>query len=204
MKGTKDPRVDSYILKSAEFAKPILIYIRNLVHQACPDVKENIKWGFPHFDHHGIMCSMASFKNHATFGFWKASLISDPGKLLLKVGVTSMGQFGKLRHINDLPNRNEFLRMLVEAVKLNESGTQVIKKSVLKETRTLEIPSFFLDELNKNPRAHELFEGFSYTNKKDYVEWVTEAKTEATRLKRLSTAMEWMNEGKIRNWKYVK
>lgn len=102
--GKKDKRVDIYIAKSADFAKPILNHIRELVHKGCPEVEESMKWSFPHFEYNGeILCSMASFKQHCAFGFWKASVMNDPKKLLNAVGKTAMGHLGQIKSKKDLP-----------------------------------------------------------------------------------------------------
>ena len=200
----KDKRIDAYIAKSADFAKPILKHLRQLVHKACPNIEETIKWGFPHFDCNGILCSMAAFKHHCAFGFWKASLMSDPNKILSKVGETAMGQLGKIKELDDLPSEKVLIEYIKEAVKLNSEGIRLVTKSKSGEKRELEIPDYFTKALNKNKEALKIFESFSYTNKKEYVEWVTEAKSEETKNKRLATSMEWIAEGKIKNWKYVK
>jgi len=201
--GKKDPRIDVYIEKSQDFAKPILIHIRKLVHQACPDVEEKIKWGFPHFDYKGMMCSMASFKNHCSFGFWKAAIMADPYKLMSQVGETAMGSFGKLVSISDLPDEAILIEYIQEAVKLNDEGIK-LPSSPKKTKKELDIPAYFMEAIRKNKKALETFEKFSYSNQKEYVEWIVEAKTEETRKKRLNTAVEWLSEGKVRNWKYLK
>ena len=200
--GKKDKRVDAYIAKSAGFAKPILNHLRDLVHSGCPDVEETIKWGFPHFDYKGIMASMASFKEHCAFGFWKASLMTDPENRLTGMGETAMGHFGRITRLTDLPNDKIMLRYIKEAAKLNEEGIKIARKPKSTEKKLLIVPDYFKKALNKNKIASKTFESFSYSHKKDYLEWVTEAKTEETREKRISTALEWMAEGKSRNWKY--
>jgi uncharacterized protein YdeI (YjbR/CyaY-like superfamily) len=202
--GKTDKRVDDYMAKSQDFAKPILIHLRKLVHKACPGVEETIKWGFPNFVYNGVMCSMASFKEHAAFNFWKASLLADPKKILFKKGETSMGDLGRIKSLSDLPSDKIMLEYLKEAAKLNKSGVKVQRKKVSKEKKELVVPDYLTSALNKNKNALTTFETFSYTNKKDYVEWITEAKTEETRNSRLKTAVEWMAEGKVRNWKYIK
>ena len=198
--GKKDPQVDSYIARSADFAKPILTRIRDLVHSGCPDVEETLKWGFPHFVHKGILCSMAAFKNHCAFGFWKASLIpsvKEKGK-----SKEAMGQLGRITSLSDLPKEKEFLRDVKQAARLNESGIKTARPKS-KEKKELEIPKYFSAAVAKNKKALTTFQKFSYTNKKEYVDWVTQAKTEDTRKKRLETSVLWMSEGKIRNWKYA-
>jgi uncharacterized protein YdeI (YjbR/CyaY-like superfamily) len=200
---TKDKRVDAYIAKSAAFARPILTHIRGLVHKAVPDVGETMKWSFPHFDYHGIMCSMAAFKEHCAFGFWKASLMSDPKKILGQVGETAMGHFGRITGLKDLPSDKTLVSYIKEAAKLNRDGVKLSPKPKVAK-KELKVPDYFMSTLERNKKALATFDGFSPFNKRDYLEWVTEAKTEDTREKRLATAIQWMAEGKTRNWKYVR
>jgi uncharacterized protein YdeI (YjbR/CyaY-like superfamily) len=203
---TPDPRIDEYIAKSADFAKPILNHIRSTIHKACPDVKETIKWSFPHFEYAGgILCSMASFKQHCAFGFWLASLMSDPDKVMAAVGEkTSMGHFGPIRSVNDLPSEKILVKYIKEAMSLNEQGTKVAKKVKASSPKEVEIPAYFKEALQKDKAASEAFEKFSASHKREYLEWITEAKTEATRNKRMATTLKWLVEGKSRNWKYNK
>lgn len=201
--GKKYPRVDAYIAKSADFAQPILIHLRELVHKGCPDVEEKMKWSFPHFDYKGMMCSMASFRQHCAFGFWKASLMSA-SKTFMQVGETAMGHFGQIKSLDDLPSDKVMIAYIREAAKLNDDGMKVSPKPKSKEKKDLKVPADLEAALKKNRRAKETFDNFSYSNKKEYVEWIAEAKTDETRKKRLATAIEWMSEGKIRNWKYVR
>ncbi len=199
--GKTDKRIDSYIAKSADFARPILTHLRKLAHQACPDMQETIKWSFPHFEYQGVVCSMAAFKQHCAFGFWKASLLQDFEKKLLTKGETAMGHFGRITSLNDLPPDKQILKYIREACRLNEQGLKIVKpKPVAK--KALIVPTYFKKELAKHPKARKVFDAFSYSHKKDYVEWITEAKAEATRQKRMSTAIEWLLQGKSRNWKY--
>jgi len=202
----KDPRIDAYIKKSAEFARPILEHFRELVHKACPEVEETVKWSFPHFDYKGsMMCSMASFKQHCAVNFWKASLMSDAEKLIgMAKTETSMGHLGRISSLKDLPKDAVLIKYIREGMKLNESGIKLPGNSRSAAPKTLKVPPYFLKELKANKKALEHFEKFSFSQKKEYVDWITEAKTEATRNKRMATAVEWLSEGKIRNWKYAK
>lgn len=198
-----DKRVDAYIARSAAFARPILSHLRELVHKAVPDVAETMKWSFPHFDHHGIMCSMAGFKEHCAFGFWKASRMSDPEKILGKARESAMGHFGRITNLKDLPSDRILIAYMKEAAKLNEDGIKVVRKPKI-ERKNLKVPVYFMSALKKNKKAQTTFDAFSNTNKREYVEWVADAKTDETRDKRLATAIEWMSEGKVRNWKYLR
>jgi uncharacterized protein YdeI (YjbR/CyaY-like superfamily) len=203
--GKKDPRIDEYIAKSADFAKPILKHFRELVHKTCPDVQEKIKWSFAHFDYkEGPMCHMASFKQHCAIGFWKASLMKDADKLMgMAKTEEAMGHMGRITSLKDLPKDSVLVKYIKEGMKLNEQGIKVSTKKTT-EKKELEIPEYFTKAIAKNKKALKTFEGFNYTNKKEYVLWITEAKTEETRNSRLKNAIEWMSEGKIRNWKYIK
>ncbi len=200
--GTKDKRVDAYIDKSADFAQPILRHLRKLIHQACPGVIETMKWSFPHFDYKGIMCSMAAFKQHCAFGFWKAKLMNDFASLSTK-NEEAMGHFGQLKNLKDLPPDKKIFLYIKEAVRLNEAGIKVKRLPSPAIKKKLILPPDFKKLLTKNPKALKTFEDFSYSNKKDYIDWITEAKTEDTRNRRIATSLEWLAEGKIRNWKYA-
>jgi len=199
----QDPRIGEYIASSAEFARPILKHLRKLVHQACPDVVETMKWSFPHFDYKGVFVSMAAFKEHCAFSFWKAKLLPDPHNLLQEREEKAMGHFGKIRSLKDLPADQMILDYLKAAMKLNEAGIkQTPKKPTDKEKKDLTVPSDLAEALSSNPKAAGTFKKFSYSHRKEYIEWITGAKTESTRHKRLTTAIEWIAEGKHRNWKY--
>jgi len=193
-----DPRVDAYIEKSADFAKPVLLHIRKLVHTACPDVTETMKWSFPHFDYKGMLCSMASFKQHCAFGFWKQSLLEKDAFPAQK---TAMGSFGRITGLDDLPPDDVIMGLVRQAVELNDKGIKVNKKPTT-DKKELVVPEYLTAELKKNKAARETFDNFPYSCKKEYVQWITEAKTDATRDKRLATTIEWLSEGKRRNWKY--
>lgn len=199
----KDPRVDMYITKSADFARPILEHLRSLVHKACPDVQETMKWSFPHFDYKGILCSMAAFKQHCSFGFWKASLMNDPNKILTATGAEAMGHFGKITSLNDLPSDKVMIKYIKEAAKLNDEGVKVVrtKATLKKQPKT---PPDFPAALKKNKAALVRFERLPPSHKREYVEWIVEAKRPETRAKRITTAIEWIAKGKSRNWKYEK
>lgn len=199
----KDKRIDAYISASADFAKPILRHLRKLVHQACPEVQETIKWSFPHFDYQGMMCSMASFKEHCTFGFWKAALMEDYDKKLSPVGNTAMGHFGRITNLKKLPSDKTLVKYIQEACRLNEDGVKISRpKPAFK--KPLVVPAYFKKALAGNSKSKATFDAFPYSQKKEYVEWITEAKTEETREKRMATSIEWLAEGKIRNWKYTR
>ncbi|MFA6127214.1 MAG: YdeI/OmpD-associated family protein [Bacteroidales bacterium] len=197
-----DPRIDTYINKAAPFAQPVLRHIRRLVHKACPEVEETIKWGFPHFDYKGVMISMASFKAHCTLNFWKAGLID--GIRQVNEEDSAMGQFGRITSINDLPDDETLLGYMREAKRLNDEGIKLPQKPKEQSVKELTIPDCLVEALKENPLAADTWDKFAYSHKKEYVSWINDAKTEATRANRLATAIEWMAEGKPQNWKYAR
>ena len=161
-----------------------------------------MKWSFPHFVYEGaILCSMASFKQHCVFGFWKYPLLNDPKGFLTPTGETAMGHLGKISRLEDLPADEILLDFIKQAAKLNEEKISVPKKAPA-EKKELAIPGYFQRALDQNPTAKAAFEKFSYSHQYEYLEWITEAKTETTREKRVQTTIEWLSEGKGRNWKY--
>ncbi|HXA03160.1 MAG TPA: DUF1801 domain-containing protein [Cytophagaceae bacterium] len=204
----KIKQIDAYIDKSAPFAQPILNHFRELVHKACPQVEEKMKWGFPHFDYKGMCCSMAGFKEHCALNFWKASIMKDPKKLLTisRSEAEGMGHFGRITSLKELPADKVLIAYIKEAVRLNEEGIALPpkQKPTEKEKQNIAIPPALVASLKKNKKAAEQFENFNYSNKKEYAEWIGEAKTDDTRNKRLEIALEWIAEGKSRNWKYAK
>lgn len=194
-------KVDVYIAKAAPFAKPILTHLRKLVHAACPHVEEHIKWGMPVFATYGAnICNIAAFKQHCSFGFWKASLMEDKKGILQKEG---MGSLGKIASLADLPPEKVLIAYLKEADKLNKDKIKLPAKAALPK-QELVTPQALAAALKKNKPALKVFDAFSYSCRKEYIEWINDAKTEETRNKRVETAVEWIAEGKDRNWKYKK
>jgi uncharacterized protein YdeI (YjbR/CyaY-like superfamily) len=193
-----DKRVDAYIAKSAEFAQPILRTIRETVHEACPEVEETIKWSMPFFMYKGILCNMASFKQHCAIHIWKGDgVVEDKTK-----SDEAMGQFGRITTIKDLPPKRVLAGYIKKAMQLHDNGAKTARPKKSGEKKELVVPSYFSAVLKKNKKAQNTFDGFPYSKRKEYVEWVTEAKTDETRDRRLKTSVEWLAEGKARNWKY--
>lgn len=197
--GQRDPRVDAYIARSADFARPILEQLREVVHAACPDVEETVKWGMPYFLHHGMLCGMASFKAHCTFSFWKGSLVVDGGG---ERRDDAMGQFGRLTAVSDLPSRRVLAGYVKAAMRLNEDGVPAPARGSRRPKPEAAVPDDMMAALRKNRKAQATFEGFSPSHRREYVEWITEAKRDETRRRRLAQAIEWLAAGKPRNWKY--
>ncbi len=195
---TLDPRIDAYIEKAAPFAQPILIHLRKLVHKACPDIVETIKWSMPIFEHKGIVCNMAAFKEHCAFGFWKQKILDTDAFPRHK---SAMGSFGRITAISDLPKDKEMIELIKLAVELNEKGVKVPKAKPAPK-KELVVPDDLTAALLQNKKAKLTFEDLPYSHRKEYIEWINEAKTDTTRNKRLATTIEWLTEGKRRNWKY--
>ena len=200
MKNT-DPRVDAYVAKAAPFAKPILRHLRTLVHRAVPEAEETLKWGMPAFVQDGkILCGMAAFKQHCTFGFWHRGMV----EVLRKDGEkapSAMGSFGRITSVDDLPSAAKLGGYIRKAAALSASDAPA-RLRPRKPAAPLPVPEDLAAALKKNRAAAATFEGFPPGQRREYVEWITEAKREETRRKRLSTAVEWLAEGKRRNWKY--
>jgi uncharacterized protein YdeI (YjbR/CyaY-like superfamily) len=199
--GTRDPRIDAYIAKQKPFAQPILAHIREVVHAACPDVEETLKWSSPFFAYRGaLMCGMSGFKEHAVFGFWKGSLIDgvSPNR---NRGGDAMGNFGKLTSVKDLPSKRELTALIKQAMRLNDEGVTVprAKKGAKPEGK---VPAELAAALKKNKQAAAHFADGSPSFRREYIEWVNEAKRDETKSKRIAQAVEWIAEGKARNWKY--
>lgn len=186
----RSPAFDAYIAKAAPFARPILEKIRETFHKADPQIEESMKWGAPFFEHNGIVGSMAAFKQHVSWGFWKASLMRDRMEFREKV-----------TDVSELPPEKKFIALIREAVKLNEEGVKVVR-APRSAPPSLEMPDDFLAALRRVKGAMAAFEAFSPSHKREYVQWIAEAKQEATRAKRIAQAVEWISEGKSRNWKY--
>jgi uncharacterized protein YdeI (YjbR/CyaY-like superfamily) len=197
-----DERVDQYISKSAPFAQAILNHIRKIVHETSPLIGETMKWSFPHFVHRQTICSMASFKSHCAFGFWKASLMKDPYQLFVEKE-SAMGQLGRITSLQDLPPDHILREYIIEAFRLDESGIK-IKKAPNNAKPEIPMPAEFATALAENPMAKSTFDAFSPSHRREYLEWITTAKTEPTKLKRMATTLEWLTEGKSLNWKYQK
>lgn len=197
--GTRDKHIDAYIAKAAPFARPILRHLRAVIHEGCPDVEETLKWGMPSFTYHGILCGFAAFKAHAVFGFWRGTLIV--GKDHAKTQ-EAMGQFGCLASLKDLPSKRVLLGYVKEAMRLNAQGIKAPPKHKPR-TKALPTPADLAAGLRKRPKAKAAWAEFSPSARREYLEWITEAKRAETRAKRLKTTLTWVAQGKQRNWKYM-
>ncbi|MCC3213961.1 YdeI/OmpD-associated family protein [Chryseobacterium sp. X308] len=196
-------KVDEYIEKSPDFAKPILDYLREIIHEACPDAEEAIKWKFPTFMYKGkILCSITAFKQYCSLGFWLHQEMKTLQEIETNTEKSSMFSLGKITRLEDLPSQPQLKRAIKEAMELTDMG--VTMKKAPPSRIEMEIPDYFQSALNAQPKAKEIFEKSSPSFRKEYIAWLTEAKTEATRNKRLEQSLEWIAEGKGRNWKYQK
>jgi uncharacterized protein YdeI (YjbR/CyaY-like superfamily) len=200
-----DTRVDAYIAKSAAFAQPILAHIRELVHKACPEATETIKWSMPFFEvSGGLLCNMAGFKQHCSLGFWNAPLLKDPAGVLHVKDKNAMGHLDRITSLKDLPADKILIALFKEGAKLNEQGVKKPSAASRQPKAALPEPAGLTAALKKNKKARTTFEAFPPSHRREYIEWITEAKTDATREKRIATTIEWLEEGKDRNWKYRK
>lgn len=197
--GARDPRIDAYIANAEPFARPILARLRALVHEACPDADETIKWGMPFFVAGGAsLCHMAAFKRHAAFGFWRHAEVMGGER-----PAEGMGSFGKLASLDDLPPKRELVALLKRAAALNASGTKPVRSAAKQAPRPLPgMPADFAVALEAMPAAKRAYDAFAPSHRREYLEWILEAKRAETRAKRIVQAVEWLAEGKSRNWKY--
>lgn len=199
-----DPRVDAFIEKSAEFAKPILLELRSLIHEAHPEIEETWKWSFPNFTYRGkIICSMSAFKQHCSFGFWLAAQLPDPHQILEKVGKTSMGSLGKITDVSQLPDRVVLIDYIRTAIELSATVVNSPQKMTERkkwEKSSLDFPELFSDA----QKQASSFDTLSVSKRKEYITWIEEAKTEQTKNKRIQTMLGNLLENKSLHWKYNK
>lgn len=202
---TLNPKVTEYIAKSADFAKPILNHLREIIHSTCLDVEEDIKWGTPHYSYKGDhLVMMAGFKSHCSFSLYKAELMKDKAiQDSVKAG-KKFGYMDKLKSLDELPAKKVLIAYIKQAMELNASGKA--KPKPVKEKITTEVvaPQAFTDALKKNKKANAVFESKSASFQKEYIKWIAEAKTDDTRNKRIEQAIDWIAEGKGRFWQYQK
>lgn len=182
---SRDPNVDAYVAKSPDFARPILTQIRDTIHAACPEVEESIKWGCPHFSHNGMLCGIACFKRHCRVHFWRGEAVMGDAEQVEK--------FHRIESIDDMPSRAAITRCVKRAMQLNDAR---------KMRPALPVPPALASALRRNATARKFFDTLAPSHKRDYIEWIGEAKTEPTREKRIATTIEWLAQGKSRNWKY--
>lgn len=192
-----DQRVDAYIARQADFARPILVELRDRMHRAAPALSETIKWNMPFFMHGGrVLANMAAFNRHASFGFWQHGVAATG-----KEG-EAMGQFGKLTSVADLPDAAYFAEMVGNAVRQIVSGAG----KPMRASRSLKpdpvIPPELAVALAGNPQAAGHFNDFAQSCRREYCDWIGEAKRQGTRDKRTAEAVRWLEQGKRRNWKY--
>lgn len=198
---TKDPRIDSYIAESAEFARPILKHLRKVIHQGCPAAAETIKWGCPFFDYHGLLCGFAAFKAHCSLFFWRDI---DVSRWLEKTNTAGagMGQFGKITSLADLPKDSVLLACVRAAVEQRDAPASKTRRA-RKPGKELPVPADLKKALAANAKAAATFRNFAPSHRRAYLDWIAGAKQPATRERRLATTIEWLAEGKPQNWKYL-
>jgi uncharacterized protein YdeI (YjbR/CyaY-like superfamily) len=192
-----DPRVDAYIDRQADFARPILTHLRAIVHKACPECEETLKWSMPSFIYKKkILAGFAAFRAHATFGYWSGSQVVDGDS----DRASAMGQFGRLTSLADLPDEATLIDLTRKAMRLIDEGVKPVRDKTAKAPFT--VPQDMRAAIDANAAARTTFDAFPPSAQRDYVEWITEAKRDETRTRRLAQAVEWLAEGKRRHWKY--
>jgi len=194
----KDPRIDAYIDRAGDFARPILKRIRRLIHAACPTVTETIKWRSPFYEHRGILAATPAFKKHCALILWKGRLVFNE----VSPGDDPTNRLRRLADIRELPDNATLTRYFKKAVELNEAGARMPVPSRVKKSRPVRIPPDFQSALRNNPRARTAFAAFSPSRRREYVDWLLNAKREETRARRLKSAIEWIAQGKSVRWKY--
>ena len=192
-----DARIDAYIARAQPFAQPILKHVRERVHAAFPEVEETLKWSAPSFTVGGkILLMMAAFKQHAALNFWRGQELRGEA-----AAADAMGQFGKLMSVDDLPPDAELDRLIRQAAELAKSAPAP-RQAKHEPKPPPELHPEFAAALAKAPKAKAALDSFPPSAQRDYLDWIGEAKQDATRRKRIDTAVEWLNEGKRRHWKY--
>lgn len=196
---------DSYIANAAPFARPLLKYFRSCVHEACPEVEESFKWSMPHFNYKdNILCHMAAFKNHTSYSFWLAGKMKDSDGVFVTTVKSGMGHFGKVTSLDQIPDKQILIKYIKEAMALIDAGEKLETAGKKKPEKHYVVPEIMIEALEQNTRAMANYMAMSISKKNDYIEWVVEAKTETTQKRRLQQMIEWLEEGKPRNWKYLK
>ena len=203
--GKKDTRVDSYISRLPAFSQEICTRFRAIVHEASPEIEEDIKWGHPAFMHKGIVCGMAAFKAHVVIHFWKNALLTGSHARRATDDKT-LEQLRRVTSVDELPSKTVIAGFVKAAVKLNDGAVKgpAPMKAAKKTRAPLRTPPVFSKALARNAKARATYDGFSPSHKREYVEWIGEAKTDETRDRRIEQALGWLADGKPRNWKYMK
>jgi uncharacterized protein YdeI (YjbR/CyaY-like superfamily) len=194
-----DPRIDSYIAKAAPFARPILKELRAAIHAASPDITETMKWSSPSFEYRGMLCGIAAFTAHVSFTFWKHELVMPKGQ-----GRRDAGTIGRLTSVDEVPARSAIVTLVRKAMKLNEEGVRAPHMANRRRRKAIPVPADVKSALAENAKARATFEALPPSHRREYLEWITEAKQSATRDRRLAQAITWMAAGKSRNWQYAR
>jgi uncharacterized protein YdeI (YjbR/CyaY-like superfamily) len=199
--GKRTPAVDAYIAEAPAYSRPILEKLRDSFHAGCPEIEERLKWGMPSFEYKGLLGGMAAFKQHVTFGFWKSKLMEDFHRVAS--GDPRGGMMGaRVEKPGDLPAKKTLIAYVKEAKRLNDDGIKEPRAPRPKAPLRVVVPADLKQALGRNKKAQAAFDAFPPSCRREYVEWITEAKRAETRVKRLATTVEWLAQGKRRNWKY--
>jgi hypothetical protein len=201
-------QVTAYAAAMPAYAQPIFAHLRALIHTTCPDTDEAIKWSIPHFERDGdYLCIFAASPGHASFTFYKQQLMSDP-RLRDNLNLPAIKRFmGRLTSLSDLPDDATLAAMLQEAADLNARGVRLPDRAP-KTPPVIDMPSAVATAvataLAANPAAQAVWDAKSAAWRKDYLVWITAAKTDPTRDARIAEALDWIADGKARFWKYQK
>jgi len=201
----KNEKVDAFIKKAQPFAQPIISYLRDLILETDVNLVEVIKWGFPNYTYNGaIICSFSAFKEHCSFGFWLGAELPDPHGILNQQGKTAMGNLGKITNLNELPDKKILQEYILSAIELAKKGHGKSKTATKKESKPDLKSDAFPEIFDNFPKEALIFDTFPPSHRREYLDWILDAKSEETKNKRISTMFEWITEGKSRNWKYEK
>lgn len=200
-------QIDAYIADAPEFAQPILTHLRSLVHKASPEIEEDIKWRQPFFLHRGsLLCFMAAFKQHCSFGFWggeMGAVMKQDGREGEDGAKGSRGAFGRITSVADLPSNKEMMGYIKQAIAFTETAVDTPKSAKTRKPKPeVEPPAEFVLAMKQREGAAEAFATLSPSCRREYVNWILEAKRAETKERRIQTAVQWITEGKSLNWKY--
>lgn len=193
---SSDPRFDRHLQDAPEFARPLLHELRARVHAICPDVVESVKWRMPAFEFHGLLAGMAAFRAHCTFGFWKDRLLRSDAAL-----APLLDRLGRMTSVRDLPSKAAFAKVMKAAMRLNVEGIGAPRRRAAPRPE-LAVPPELVRALAASKRAKATFDAFAPSHRREYVQWIVEAKKDETRQRRIEQTIEWLAQGKHRNWQY--
>lgn len=191
-------KISQYIESADVKKKEILQRLRDFLNRDDFGLTEDWKWHAPNFNSNGMVCWLAFFKSHVGLNFFKGSLIEDLHGLYDNASMDKGNRIIKYKTINEI-NENLLEYYIYEAIKHNKEGAKITSKKV-----EIEVPKDLAKALEKDIMAKDFFTNLAPGYKRDYIDWIISAKQEKTRLKRLETTLEWLGQGKKKNWRYKK